>query len=160
MGRNALHGFRGAIREDVPEAVQSLQLGAHTEALALQDQTATDLYRGFVALVTTAYQGTWASAAERLEDGVRTVLYKRISGDLRRYAIYVRLWLKTLIEGGEIPAGALGPSAHLDLPVLPILGRRPVNEVLWAPLAPLVYPPGWAQAIQADPDDPEYRPAS
>lgn len=141
------------------DAIIRLRHGAQAEAYALHNPRAAGLYRAYVQLVVAAKVGAWAEQLRDVEQSDRNellrTLAKRISGDLRRFSLYVQLWLEALIEGREIPEDVLGPFASTGSPSLPVLGRPPADRSLWNPQS---VPPLWFEHLQLDPEDPQFRP--
>jgi len=141
------------------DAVLSLQRGAETEVHALHNRQAAELYRTYVQLVLAVREGSWAQQLDQLKHPelgqAQEKLCARIEGDLRRFALYVRLWLEVLIEGDEIPQDVLGPLASVGSPSIPVLGNPPEYGAFWNPQS---IPPRWYDYLQLDPGDPQFRP--
>ena len=119
------------------EAVRSLARGGHSEVWGLGDTCAAEQYRKLVHLVLSA-------AATNMPADLRA----RASGDLRRYALWVRVSLESLTETGN----SLDPG----IPSWPDLTRMPTNDVPWQPSNPSQ---AWQLAILHEPGDPAYLPA-
>ncbi|MCC9307700.1 hypothetical protein LN042_11430 [Kitasatospora sp. RB6PN24] len=139
--------------EEMKVAVRSLQRGAQTEALALENRDATDLYQTLTNLVLSAGPGPGSVRPVSSNAAWLT----RTTGDLSRYARYVRLRLSELIETGFLVDGAVSGTpgtpgnVHKDVPVL---GRQ--GDEMWTPM---LLPRGWDADTATDPSDPQFHPA-
>jgi hypothetical protein len=121
------------------DAMRALEFGAHAELSGLGNASTAEQYRTLVHLVLTA-----APPAGR-NDQTR----KLVSGDLRRYALFVQVSLENLVEHGQ----SLGPGQ----PAFPRLDRTPGDQSLWSPEHT---PPAWLDALRRQPGDPLFEPAA
>jgi hypothetical protein len=119
------------------EAVRWLSHGGHAEVWGLGDARAASQYRKLVHLVDTA-------VGENLPDD----LYERAGRDLRRYGLWVRISLESLIETGQ----SLDPGIH----AWPDLMRIPLDDAPWQPSN---VAEAWRPAILQEPGDMAYLPA-
>ncbi|RPE27305.1 hypothetical protein [Kitasatospora cineracea] len=129
--------------EHVHLAIQRLQQGAYTDALALGSEAGTQLYRSLVSLVVSAPDVLQALGRENpsLHKGNASVA---IGAHLRAYCRYVRLRLCQLIETGVIPPDTSG---------VPSLRLAATGAGAWTPVD---QPPGWQEDTNTDPDDPQF----
>jgi hypothetical protein len=79
-------------------------------------------------------------------NGGKSVRRERWVGDIRNYCVFVRISLQQLVDGAPLPNP--GAPAYPDL-------WRDNDEALWTPT---VEPIGWLEALQIDPEHPQYRP--
>ncbi|MGW4802976.1 hypothetical protein [Kitasatospora sp. NPDC004272] len=142
-----VRGQPGSTAHQIRQAVDSLQQGAYTDALALGSATGTELYRNLVSLVVSAPDVLQTLRAENpgLHRGHASVA---IGVHLRAYCRYVRLRLCELIETGVIPPETGG---------VPSLRLAATGGATWSPL---VQPPGWQEDTNTDPADPQFTPRS
>lgn len=129
-------GYAGGLaRETLVEAqsaVQSLAHGKHSEVWGLGDARAARQYADLVHLVQSA-------VGESIPKDFR----KRAGIDLRRYALWVRVSLESLV--------ATGKSLDPGIPAFPNLKRTPVHDTPWQPSTPTE---AWVEAIKQQPGDP------
>jgi hypothetical protein len=139
--------FGARVYEDTRDAVANLKKGALSEALALHNRVATQLYQALVQLHLDAVLGRW----RRITRDITPAREELVRTNLSRYARHVRLCLRYLIDTGDIPVNALGPDGQLDVPLL--AGADP-DSTPWKPAAWTA--PGWDEDIQMDHYDPDY----
>ena len=134
-GRPDLDAARGVLR--------NLQRSAHTSAVLLGDTETQGRFRTLVQLAFAAGQDD-REESEMDEDSYE-LLRARTGGDLRNYAIFVRLSLWALIDGEPIPDPGYPQYPNLN---------RVADHVPWHPTN---VPQGWDEAVQTDPGHPRFR---
>jgi hypothetical protein len=117
----------------VAAAVFELEYGAHAEVAGLGDARAAGQYRELARLTMDAAVG------------IRGVDGRRVAGDLRRYALFVRVSLENLIENGQ--------SIDPGNPAAPKLDRPGDQTDLWEPEHK---PQPWLDALKREVNDPLY----
>lgn len=140
-----MYGLTPPTEDQVRHAVEQLQQGAHTEALALGSAVGTELYRNLVTLVVSASSAVRLLRSEGASIDVNSMA-ARIGACLRAYCRYVRLRLCELIETGVIPPETGG---------VPSLRLAATGGAAWSPQN---QPLGWREDTDTDPDDPQFQP--
>lgn len=132
-------------------AIDHLQQGAYSDALALGSEQGATLYRELVALVVSV-QPTLDGFARQDPQPAVSEAARLCSLHVRRYSRYVRLWLCQLIDEGQIPERAVRPfPPTVDAPVL----GGTLSGMVWTPVE---VPVGWWEDTRTDPDDPAFTP--
>jgi hypothetical protein len=135
VGVDAGYPIKSGRQGHAQDVLASLQRAAHTEALMLGDEDAASRVHVLVRLALSAARYDGGASEER----------KRWVGDLRNYAIYVRLTLKGLLDGQ--PIGDPGTPQYPNL-------LRTHDQSLWVPTNT---PANWSDAVQTDPEHPQFR---
>lgn len=130
-------GYDEFRREDARRAIADLKHASRSTVVLVGNR---ELSRRFGVLVTLAMQ-----AAEALPP--HAIVPSRIGHDLLAYSLYVRFGIHELLESGDVE--------FQQQEYWPVIFRDGNDCSIWAPANP---PRGWQEALNDEPDHPNFVP--